>query len=123
MSEFDRELSEALRSNGRLEPERAGTLRKEAVRMFDRKLKIVKWVTWGGIAFFLSWQVAGLVLLIHAASTKLMILGALVAVFGGQGEVLAKLWYWTVNTKLSTSKRLKELQLQIAELSSRKAPD
>ena len=120
MSEFDRELSEALRSNGYLEPERAETLRREAVRMFDRKLKMVKWVTWAGIAFFLGWQGAGLALLILAASTKLMILGAVAALLGGQGELLAKLWYWTVNTKLSLLKELKQLQLQVAEQPSKK---
>ncbi len=123
MSEFDRELSEALRSNGRLEPERAETLRKEAVRMFDRKLTVVKYVTWGFIVFFAVVLLLGTRQLWVSKTPKAMFFGLVAVVLGGQGQVLIKLWYWTVNTKLNLLKELKQLQLQVAELSLRKGPE
>jgi len=33
-----------------------------------------------------------------------------------------KLWYWVVDTKLNVLKEMKQLQLQVAELSGKESP-
>jgi len=38
-----------------------------------------------------------------------------VIIIMGQTQVLMKLWYWVMNTKINVLKEVKQLQLQVAE--------
>jgi hypothetical protein len=41
---------------------------------------------------------------------------------GYNSTILMKLWYWVVSTKLGILKELKQLQLQVSELTEEKPP-
>lgn len=84
-------------------------------------------IAWLGIGIGIVLEIVGICGLVLSLlgffDIKLMILFAVVALSGGQWHLLAKLWYWVFNTKLSLRKDLKELQLQVTELSAKVSPD
>jgi len=123
MNEFEKTIQVTLSQTGKFDAGKAETLRKEMVQMFEGKLKKVKLWTW---AFLLidGIIIAGgisslLVNLLITKNTNAMIISAVVVLIAHEGTVLIKLWYWVLNTKYGVLKELKQLQLQIAELTGK----
>lgn len=123
MNEFEKTIQVTLSQTGKFDAGKAETLRKEMVQMFEGKLKKVKLLTW---AFLLidGIIIAGgisslLVNLLITKNTNAMIISAVVVLIAHEGTVLIKLWYWVLNTKYGVLKELKQLQLQIAELTGK----
>jgi len=94
--------------------------------MFQKKLKTARIITWVGIGIGGVLEVTGLVGLVlsmfFANTIRPMVLFGVIALSGGQFHLLAKLWYWIVNSKLNMLKEIKQLQLQIAELTGKEPP-
>jgi hypothetical protein len=116
ISDFDQEFQNMLRELGSPDTERSASLRKEMVQMYEEKLKKVEgyarqwiWITVGICAS------GGILMGLGAVfSTTIVISGAVVIVVAIELQMLVKLWYWQMNTKLALLKELKELRLQLA---------
>lgn len=122
MDEFDRQLKQTLSGEERFDAGRSDAMRKEVLRMYDEKLKRVKWLTWGSLIL----DAIVIIVLVNLygvmSDVKALIAIAVLALAAYESTILMKLWYWTMNVKMSTLKEMKELQLQIAELSQRIPP-
>lgn len=115
MNDLDGELRRVL-SAGSPDPTRGDKLRQETKAMYQRRLKIVKWLTWAMMIVDAGLMVFGLWLVFFSSSTRAMILGALITIVAMEGQVLAKLWYWVLNSKYAILTDLNALQMQVAEL-------
>ena len=117
MDEFDRQLKQTLSGDERFDARRSDALRKDVARMYDDKLRTYKWITWGflALATIEMMVLAGAFFVVD--NTKLLLGFAVLFLVAYESTVLMKLWYWTMNVKMSTLKEMKELQLQVAELS------
>ena len=87
--------------------------------MYDDKLKTYKWITWGFLAFETVAMAVLALAFVSIGDVKWLVAVAALFVVSFESTVLMKLWYWTMNVKMSTLKEFKELQLQIAELSQK----
>ena len=119
MNEFERELRDVLTGKQHFDSARSESLKEEVIRMFDRKRKTAMIIAWVMIALCNLVAIPAIVIFILSGSTKVLIACAAVAIIAGQMEILAKLWYWVVHGRLILQKEIKELQLQIANLSAR----
>lgn len=119
MDEFERQLRQVLSGDESFDTQRSDALREDVARMYDDKLKTYKWVTWGFLALAMieMMVLAGAFFVVD--NTKLLLAFAVMFLVAYESTVLMKLWYWTMNVKMSTLKEMKELQLQIAELSQK----
>lgn len=119
MDKFERQLGDVLRDSGSFDTERGTARREEIGKMYDDKLKTYRYFTWGILAF----ETVCIVLIVGAFmftnEIKWLIGLAAVGLAAYQSTILMKLWYWQMDTKLRTIKEVKELQLQIVELSQR----
>ena len=89
--------------------------------MYDKLLTKCKWLTWGCLIVFTVITIAAINVMVIAKNTKVLIVCGVVILGVGQLEVLMKLWYWIMNNKLKVLKEIKQLQVQIAELSDKKS--
>jgi hypothetical protein len=114
MSDFETWLHEALGEGGP-----SGTsneaLKQEAMRMFDRKLMIAKILTWVAIGLSTAGFIASAVGFFFATSIKECFVWGIIFFSAMELQVLMKLWFWIVHTRISIQKDLKEIQLQLAE--------
>src|SRR4030042_1530324 len=119
MDEFERQLKQVLSGDERFDTQRSDALRKDVARMYDDKLKTYRWITWGflALATIEMMVLAGAFFVVD--NTKLLLAFAVMFLVAYESTVLMKLWYWSMNVKMSTLKEFKELQLQIAELSQK----
>lgn len=119
MNQFEKNLGQALGGRGQYDKQKSDNVRKEALKMFDDKLKLYKWVTWGFLAFetvcmaVLAW---GFWMI---GDVKWLVAVAALFIVSFESTVLMKLWYWQMNTKIGTLKEMKQLELQIAELTQK----
>ena len=120
MDELEKTLQVALSQTGKFDAGKAETLRKEIVKMFDKNLKTVTIIFWVFLVISTAMLIAGLIALSCQTGTRGMMFAAVIALIGYESTVLMKLWYWVVNTKLNLLKEIKQLQLQIAELTGKK---
>ena len=125
MNDFDRQLRELFDRGPRLDPDRGDAVRKEIVHMYDERLKKVQRYAWIWILGTCAVMVvAGALIGIGAAmNTRVLVIGAMILLLAGQFQMLVKLWYWQMNTKLNLMKELKELRLQLTELNSDRQTD
>jgi hypothetical protein len=119
MNNLENELKEVLSSKKELNTAKAETLRKEVVQMFDKKLKRVKLTTQISVLALVAIIIYGFYCLGHSQSTKGMFTNAIVIVILAQSTVLMKLWYWVLNAKYAVLREIKQLQLQIAEMTGK----
>jgi hypothetical protein len=126
MDELEKTIQVTLSQTGKFDAGKAETLRKEIVQMFEGKLKKVKLLTWAFLlidVIIIAGGISGLLVnLLITKNTNAMILSAVVVLIAHEGTVLIKLWYWVLNTKYGVLKELKQLQLQIAELTGKTPP-
>lgn len=94
-------------------------MRRKVVEEFDygRKLVMVKLaialLMCTTFLFFGAWWIA------KAGDTREMLLGFFLMMIGLDTSALVKLWYWVVDSRMSTSKEIKQVQLQLAQMNAR----
>jgi hypothetical protein len=116
---LDKRLHEAL-AGGHPPAARSETIKKEALRMFDQKMKIVRIYTWVGIVFSCVLMIGGLFMMFcNGNNPRGLAAGALLFASGLAMQVLMKLWYWVVHSRLIIQKDLADLKAQVAELAAR----
>jgi hypothetical protein len=113
--ELDNRLHEAL-AGGQPAAARSEEIKKEALRMFDHKMTIIKIWAWVGIAVSCVFMLGGVVIVALAGNNiQGQVGGALLFATGLSLEVLMKLWFWIVHSRLSIQKDLAEIRAQLAE--------
>lgn len=120
MDNFEKELKRVFEKSGNFDATRGQTSRKEIVQMWcDKNLIKAKIVFWITFLACLGMMIGGYLGLRSAGDTKGMVLWAIFIMIGFNSTILMKLWYWVENTKLNILKEMKQLQLQIAELTGK----
>ena len=126
MDEFEKTIRTTLSDTNKFDAMKAETLRKEIVQMFDKKLKravIFAWIGIGIGVLFESTGFVGLVLsMFLGGSVKLVVFFGVIALSGGQFHLFTKLWYWVYHNEIKVRTEVKQLQLQIAELTGKEQP-
>ena len=89
-------------------------LQKYEFDMF--KVKVIFWIFF---VLALGMMAGGYIGLRSAADTKSMLSWVIFFMIGFNSTILMKLWYWVVDTKLKVLKEMKQLQLQIADLTGK----
>ncbi|MHC4215937.1 MAG: DUF6768 family protein [Planctomycetota bacterium] len=119
MDNLENELKTQLDKEFDFNSNKGEEMRKLISQMFDDKLKMVKWVAW----MFLLIDVVILVVAANrfflSDSTKDMIFMAVIFLVAYESTILIKLWYWVINAKINIVKEIKQLQVQIAELTDK----
>ncbi len=87
----------------------------------DKNLLRTKLVFWIFLLLSLGMMVGGYIGLRTTGNTRGMISWAIFLMIGFNSTILMKLWYWVVDAKLNIQKEVKQLQLQIAELTGKEA--
>ena len=94
--------------------------------MFQKKLNRALILAWTGIGIGVLFESVGLVGLVlsmfFATTLKPMLFFGVIALSGGQFHLLSKLWYWVFHGEIKVRQEIKQLQLQIAELTGKEAP-
>jgi len=123
MDKLEKQLKKVLEKNGIFDVSKSETLRKEIVQMWcDKNLLRAKLVLWIFLLLSIGMMVGGYIGLRSAGNTRGMILWAIFLMIGFNSTILMKLWYWVVDAKLNIQKEIKQLQLQIAELTGKEQP-
>lgn len=123
MSDIEKELKKALRKNGRFDADKNAARRKEIEQMIFQKYETdvfkVKVVFWIFFVLSLGMMAGGYIGLRSANDTKAMLCWVIFFMIGFNSTILIKLWYWVADTKLNVLKEMKQLQLQVSELSGK----
>ena len=123
MDEFEKTIRTTLADTTRFDAAKAETLRKETVQMFDKNLKRAVIFAWIGIAIGVLFEMSGLAGLVLSmflgGSVKLVVFFGVIALSGGQFHLFTKLWYWVYHNEIKVRTEMKQLQLQIAELTGK----
>jgi len=114
MDEFENLLARSLREGPRPDAGRGEIARKEALRMFENKILLAKVLVWIAIALSLAFAICGAVL-ISDGSTDGLVIGLLLIYVGVQLQLLMKLWYWIIHSRITIQKDLKELEMRLME--------
>jgi len=122
MDEFEKTIRKTLSDTDKFDAAKAETLRKETIQMFDKRLKKVKLTTQISVLVLAGMIIYGFYRLSHSQNTTEMFTSAILILILSQSTVLMKLWYWVLNSKYGVLKEIKQLQLQIAELTGKKPP-
>lgn len=126
MDKLEKQLKQVLGKNGLFEADKSKTLRKEMKQMifqkFEGDMSRVKVVFWIFLVISAAMMVGGMLFINHEKGTRGMIFAAVITLIGYNSTILMKLWYWVVSTKLNILKEIKQLQLQIAELTGKEQP-
>ena len=123
MDNLEKKLTQLLSDESDLAGRVDEAARKEMTQMIFEKFELdmfkVKVVFWIFLAVSTAMMVGGMIFLTHEKGVRGMLFAAVIALIGYNSTILMKLWYWVVSTKLSILKELKQLQLQIAELTGK----
>ena len=111
MGEPENDLSKALSENGAFDADRAKEHRGKAVGAFAAAMRKTERYLRGYDCLFFWLVVFAMFHFMQSSTPKaLLFYGMLVLVFF-ETIVLMKLWYWTMNTKISVLKAIKQLDL------------
>ena len=126
MSDIEKELKKVLKANDSFNADINAAKRKEIKRMIVQKYETdmfrVKVVFWIFFVLSLGMMAGGYIGLRSANETKAMLCWVILFMIGFNSTILMKLWYWVCDTKLNVLKEMKQLQLQVANLSGKQAP-
>jgi hypothetical protein len=111
MSEADEQLKRALTENGQFDREKAETMKREVVAGFGAKLRKAERMMWVYLLVCVCVAIAAMRAFGRSATTKEMVLFAVVFLVAFESTVLVKLAYWVMNTKISLLKEIKLLCL------------
>ena len=111
MDKRDSELLKRVLEDESFEPSEGDEVKAALVRHFEtaRKkavLRMALWIAGGMLIFFY-----GAYLLGRAVDTRSMLAALVVMIIGFETTVLIKLWYWTVDSKITLLKEIKRAQL------------
>ncbi len=125
MNEYSRLLKEALRGEDEvLEPERSREALQASVRQFDVRMRTIRNFAWFAVAFLGSLSIYALVKLLLAddsTSTRVLIVWAVLFLWGMSGVGTVKFWLFLMQNNVSIQKELKRLQIRLAEIADRPA--
>ena len=119
MDDFDRKLSDALRSEAHYDKASGKEMSSMAGGIFDRNIATAKAWTWGFLAFetlcmiLIAWAV------FFVQDVKWVVVLAAAFIVSYTSTILMKLWFWIVHTRIKLQEDMRALQLQIAELSEK----
>jgi uncharacterized membrane protein YpjA len=119
MSEVEDDLKKALETIREYDARRANSAGEKAARAFQTKKRRLMIIAWACLAVLFVVFIPVLITFVLSRDSKVLIACATITLVLGQMEVLTKLGYWIVHTRLTLQKEMKELQLQIAELVAR----
>lgn len=123
MDKLERQLKKVLEKNGVFDAAKSETLRKELIQMWcDKNLLRAKLVFWIFFLLSLGMMVGGYIGLRTTGDTRGMVSWAIFLMIGFNSTILMKLWYWVEDAKFNVQKEVKQLQLQIAELTGKEQP-
>jgi len=93
--------------------------RRKVVEEFDyqRKKMMVRMTLW--IFVCLAFIYCGAWWIATAGETREMLFGFFLMMIGLESSVLIKLWYWVVDSRMATSKEIKQVQLQLSQIAAR----
>lgn len=121
IEELERKLKLLMRENEE-EPEDelfepSFSLRKRLRSDFQETMRKCSWMTWGWLAFLIFMAVVSLMAFAVAPDIRSQLFFiTFFHVMLGQ-TVLIKLWYWQVHTRVSITREVKRLEIQISKLS------
>jgi len=125
MDNLEKKLTELLSDDSDLAGRVDQAARKEMTQMIFEKFELdmfkVKVVFWIFLAVSAAMMVGGMIFLTQEKGVRGMLFAAVIALIGYNSTILMKLWYWVVSTKLSILKELKQMQLQMAELTGKES--
>ena len=81
----------------------------QALAAFDAHMKRTKLISWAFLALSVGMIVGGGFMLFESPDSREQLMGAVLAVLGGQVQLLIKLWYWQVHTRVAVQKDLRLL--------------
>ncbi|MHC4509183.1 MAG: DUF6768 family protein [Planctomycetota bacterium] len=120
MDDIERELRKVLKANSDFDAGKAKARRKEIEQMILQKYEFdmfkVKVVFWIFFVLCLGMMAGGYIGLRSASDTKAMLSWVIFFMIGFNSTILMKLWYWVVDARFKVLKEVKQLQLQVAEL-------
>jgi hypothetical protein len=126
MNDIEKELKKILKADNSFDADKATVRRKEIEQMIFHKyeldffkLKVIFWILF---VLSLGMMAGGYIGLLSANETKAMLCWVLFFMIGFNSTILMKLWYWVVDTKLNVLKEMKQLQLQVTELTGKESP-
>lgn len=117
MDEFEKKLTNSLSADG-FNAEKSDVVTREIGKMYDKKMKKLKIECWLRLAAAVAITVYGALGIKY--NTGWYVTWALfTAIVGFNSVVAIILWYWQVHARLTVLKEIKQLQLQIAELTGK----
>lgn len=126
MDNLEKELQKALEIKSDFDTDKTEARGKEIKKMILHKYATdffkVKVIFWIFFILCLGMMAGGYIGLRSAEDTRGMLLWLIFFMIGFNFSILMKLWYWVVDTKLNVLKEMKQLQLQIAELTGKEPP-
>jgi hypothetical protein len=126
MSDIENELKKILKADNSFDADKATVMRKEIEQMIFHKYELdffkLKVIFWIFFVLSLGMMAGGYIGLLSANETKAMLCWVLFFMIGFNSTILMKLWYWVVDTKLNVLKEMKQLQLQVTELTGKESP-
>ncbi len=114
MSELNNEVKKSLGENGPFDPARGRKQRKELAAMFSAKLRMVERFMWIHLVILAGLIVFSIQRFLGSTTTKGQIMYLGIFILAMATQVLIKLWYWVVNTKIGVLKEIKQLRLEMA---------
>ncbi len=122
MSQPQDNLAKALAQNGSFDPQRATELKQKAVAALNAKMRRVERVFWVVFLFCVWVLCSAFTALLGSSSTRDLIFCAVLILVMYESTVLMKLWYWTMNNKISVLKEIKQLRLETFLAAPAEAP-
>jgi hypothetical protein len=116
MKDGERSLNDFIWGVMEFDEARDEDMRRKVVEEFDygRKLVMVKLTAallmCTGFLFFGAWWIA------KAGDAREMLLGFFLMMIGLETSVLVKLWYWVLDSRMASSKEIKQVQLQLSQM-------
>lgn len=123
MNDIERELRKVLKANSDFDADKTKARRKETEQMILQKYELdmfkVKVVFWIFFVLSLAMMAGGYIGLRSASETKAMLCWVIFFMIGFNSTILIKLWYWVVDARFKVLKEVKQLQLQVADLTGK----
>lgn len=119
-NELDKLLQDVLSTSGTYDTEKGELIKKEVASMYDKKLKLWRYIIWAVLAIDTILILAGINIFFSSTEVQMQIGSAAMVLLVFESSILTKLWYWQMNTKFSILKEITELRLQIAQMGDRK---
>ena len=116
MDDFEKKIGDALTGENHYDSLREKNFKKETMKMYDSKLKKVERITFINLYICIAVALIAFHGFSVSSSTKELLIYSVLFIIAIEIQVLIKLWYWIMNSKLIVLKEIKNLQMQISKL-------